>query len=211
MKILTYILSVAVLAATAGCSHVQHVQERIRDAEVSTERYVMEDASATSPIPPGYADLTITASLKTHEADRFQFPDVHGTPGYRLLVNIDGEAQRIEGELHEEESRTHAIRNPEEGAGARYTFMKHIRLKAGPHAITVALPDDSVIADYDVVLEDKTENILHLRPIYGSVPPKQRVGFYGITSFLEGIRAFEGELNNQPLPETPQAPATCDE
>jgi len=205
MRKMLYAFILLGVVAVSGCSHYQ---ERLQDLQVSTGQNVFQEVATGSPIPSGYADLTTIASLKTHTAKTFRSKDAHGTPDYLLLLNIDGQAMHIKGDLREEEMSDH-LRNPEAGRGTRYTFRAHIRLRSGPHKIALALPADAVITEYEVALEDKTENTLEVYPIYGKVHQKQRVGFYGVTDFSEGVKGLDAELNRQPL--VPPASGRCEE
>ncbi|EKD38198.1 MAG: hypothetical protein ACD_75C00827G0001, partial [uncultured bacterium] len=60
-------------------------------------------------IPPGFTDLRITATLKTHHPGIYSARDIHGTPDYKLLLNIDGQAVLLSGILQKENSGPRGI------------------------------------------------------------------------------------------------------
>lgn len=176
------------------------MQERIRDVSVSTRENVFKEVAADSPIPEGHAGITIVASLKTHRPGRHLLEKSgHGTPDYQLLLNIDGQAIKIQGDLREEDTSDGALRDPETGRGIRYTFRKDLLLKSGLHKVALALPADAVIAEYEMTLQDNSHNVLEIEPMYRGIPGKQRPGFYGMSSFLEGIVGLRGKLDGHPL------------
>lgn len=189
------------MVTLGGCTHFE---ERLKYVAVSTKQDVFQEALENLPIPAGYADIRIVASLKTHKPGMYLFENSpHGTPDYLLLLNIDGQAIKVKGELVEEEIPYRAERDPEAGRGIRYTFNRSLRVKSGPHKISIALPVDAVIVEYDIELHENTRNILEIQPIYGKMPGKQRPGFYNVTSFLEGIKELRGYLNGIPLNSVP--------
>lgn len=180
-----------------GC--VRNV-ELIKSMSVTTHGDVFRELPEKAAISLGYADLRISASLKTHSPGIYTFEKkAHGTAAYMLLLNIDGQATHIKGELQEEDSEPRFVRDPEAGKGIRYTFRKDIRLKAGPHRIAVAIPDDDIIIVNEVTLLEGSANSLVLEPVYGKTARKQRPGFYGLTSFSQGMKGLKAYLNGRPL------------
>lgn len=173
--------------------------ELIKSASVTTRDDVFQELPEKAAISAGYADLYILASLKTHKPGIYPFEKKpHGTADYMLLLNIDGEATPIKGTLKEENSEARFPMDPEAGEGIRYRFGRDLRLKAGTHRVVVAFPDDGVAVEREITLSEGKNNLV-LEPIYGATPGKQRPGFYGITSFKEGIKWFRLKLNGQDI------------
>jgi hypothetical protein len=191
--ILAMIIVSAVLAGCAGDG------EMIRDMRTSNRHDVFQELPKSGPIPSGYADLRIVSSLKTHLPGIYSGKDIHGTPEYKLLVNIDGQATQMPGDLREENSEARGLRDPEAGEGIRYRFSKNLRLKAGTHKIVIAILKDEIAVEREITLAEESSNSLELKPIYRVAPGKRRPGFYGATSFMEGVKGFRVSFNGKPL------------
>ncbi|WP_085812908.1 hypothetical protein [Geoanaerobacter pelophilus] len=149
--------------------------------------------------PEGFADLTVTASIKTHRLRPSLVPDSHGSANYTLLVSIDGQPVAVPGEARLEKREAAAFADPEAGKGVRYLFAKTLRLQAGTHNVKVSLPQDSVGIAHDITLSSGSANLLVLEPVYAPVAGKQRPGFYGATSYKEGISRIRTALNGERL------------
>ena len=174
--------------------------ELIKYMSATTRDDVFQELPEEAAVPSGYADLNILASLKTHKPGIYLFEKkLHGTADYKLLLNIDGQATYIKGELMEEASKARFFRDPEAGEGIRYNFRKDLRLKAGPHRVAVSIPDDAIIIVKEFNLLEGRTNLLLLEPVYGRTQGKQRPGFYGQTSFTRGINRFKAFLNGRTL------------
>lgn len=171
----------------------------IKASSTSIRSDVFQELSNGDPIPPGYADLRIDSSLKTHRPYPSENKS-HGTPEYRLLINIDSQAVQVQGSLHEENIEPRQLRDPEAGEGIRYRFSKKLRLKAGTHKIIAAIPEDGIAVGGEITLAEGSSNSLVLEPIYATTAGKRRLGFYGVTSFIEGIKGFKVVLNGKLLP-----------
>lgn len=190
MKKQTVIALGIVLALFAGCAGSSHSalrQERGEGGEFYRER--------VGVAPEGFADLTVTASIKTHILRPSFVPDSHGSANYTLLVSIDGEPVAVPGEAWLEKKEAAGFADPEAGKGVRYRFAKTLRLQAGSHKVTVSLPQDSVGIAHDITLASGSANHLVLEPVYAPVAGKKRPGFYGATSFKEGISRIRTDLN----------------
>lgn len=174
--------------------------ELIKSMSATTRDDVFQESPEKAAIPSGYADLNISASLKTHKPGIYPFEKkAHGTADYMLLLNIDGQATHIIGELKVEDRGASFPGDPEAGAGIRYNFRKVVRLKAGPHRIAISIPDDAVILVKEIGLLEGNANILMLKPVYGRTQEKQRIGFYGRTSFTQGVNGLKAFLNDRAL------------
>lgn len=195
MITLMYLLAMAVTSGCAGAS-----SELIRTSSISTCTGVFEESAERTPLPPGYADLAVTSSLKTHKAGVYPLKlDAHGTGAYRLLINVDGQAARLRPETAIENCEPRSLRDPEAGNGVRYRFATRIRLKAGKHRVVAVLPDDGIAVAREMVLSKGSSNSLELEPVYRSAPNKQRPGTSGEESFREGVRGVRMILNGDLL------------
>jgi len=195
MKRVNLLLLILALTLVSGCADSSAL---IRASSTSIRSDVFKELNNGCPIPQGYADLRITSSLKTHKPGIYSKEDIHGTPAYRLLINIDGQALQLRGSLYEENIEPRGLRDPEAGEGVRYRFSNNLCLKAGTHKIVVAIPDDGVVVEREITLSEGNNNLV-LEPIYRSTPGKQRPAFYGVTSFKEGIKWFRLRLNGQDI------------
>lgn len=160
---------------------------------------IFEELTNGGIAPQGFSDLRITATLKTHKPGIYSASDIHGTPDYKLLLNINGQAVLLRGSLQNENSEPMKLVDPEAGDGIRYRFNKNLRLKAGTHRIVVALPDDGVAVEREITLiEGKASNLI-LEPKYSTKPGKRGPWAYSTTSFTEGIRSIRLMLNGREI------------
>lgn len=190
----------ALLLALAMLSACAQNVELIKSLSATTRDDVFQELPGEAAIPTGYADLCISASLKTHKPGIYPSEKKpHGTADYMLLANIDGQATHIKGALKEESSEPRFPFDPEAGEGIRYNFRKDLRLKGGPHKIAVMIPDDDVLVFKEVFLSEGSSNFLFLEPAYGAAVNRQRPRFYSITSFFQGIKEFRAYLNGRSL------------
>ena len=171
----------------------------IKANSTSMRTDIFEELTNGATTPQGFADLHITATLKTHKPGIYSAKDIHGTSDYKLLLNIDGQAVLLRGNLQNENSESRGLVDPEAGDGIRYRFSKNFRLKAGTHRVVVALPDDEIAVAREITLVEGNMNNLVLEPIYSTKPGKRRLGVYSTTSFREGIRAFRLMLNGREI------------
>jgi len=192
----TYLLLVLSLTVLSGCAVSSGL---LKTGSSSIRSDVFVELSNGGAVPPGYADLNIVSSLKTHKPGMYPFEKKpHGTPDYKLLINIDGQALKLQGDL-QGENTPRDLENPEAGDGIRYRFSKKLRLKAGTHSIMVALPDEGIAIEREINLSDRSDNFLVVEPVYGASSDKQRPGFYGLTSFKEGIKQVRPTLNGKAI------------
>jgi len=143
--------------------------------------------------------LCIFATLKTHKPGIYSASDMHGTPNYKLLLNIDGQAVLLLGNLENENSEPMKLVDPEAGDGIRYRFSKNLRLKSGTHRIVVALPEDGIAVERVITLVEGNVSHLVVEPIYSTKSGKRHPGRYGTTSFTEGIRSLRVILNGKEI------------
>jgi hypothetical protein len=183
------------VAVTSGCATST---ELIKTSSISTRGDVFQVPTDGGPIPDGYAGLSLSSSLKTHKPGVYSAKDAHGTPDYKLLLNIDGQVIEISGALREENLEPRGLRDPEAGEGIRYFFRETVRLKSGTHRLVVVVPVDNIAIEREIALSEGINNLV-LEPLYGANAAKRRPDFYGVTSFYEGIRGFSVIFNGRPI------------
>jgi len=192
-----FLLLMMSLTVLSGCAESATL---IRAGSNSIRSDIFQEFSSGGLVPQGYAELRVVSSLKTHKPGIYPFEKKnHGTPEYRMLVNIDGQAVQLQGDMQKEHIGPSGHRAPEAGDGIRYRFSKTLRLKGGTHRITVALPGDQLAIEREVTLSDGSRNTLVLEPTYGASPDKQRPGFYGVTSFRQGVKGLRPTLNGKEI------------
>jgi len=188
-------MSLGILAGCAGN------KELIRTASTGTNQKVFQELGENlQPAAPGYVDLRIYASLKTHHPGAYSASDIHGTPYYKMIVNIDGQVTELERQPaagNRRRARARRPGDPEAGDGMRYQFSRNLRIKAGPHKIAIAIPAEGIVIEREIFLAEGRGNNLTLEPVYGVKAGKKRLGVYGENSFKEGIRGFKIVVNGQ--------------
>jgi hypothetical protein len=179
----------------SGCGHamkVIHEKEHSLRADVFTE--IREDRI----VPEGFADLSIKASIKTHDVGYFFEPEssLHGKPGYPFVINIDGQAViwKVEGE---EESTPLYVKEekhlPEGGKGRCYNLDKKVRLSAGSHHVFFGLPGEEYYTESNLILKSGESYTLEYKPFYDQSGPLHH------TEFVYGVKKLEVYLNGVPI------------
>lgn len=184
------------VAFMSGCADSSAA---IRKSSSSSRSDVFKELTDGGAVPQGYADLRITSSLKTHRPGVHLARDIHGTPDYGMLLNIDGQAIQLQGSLREENVEPHGLRDPEGGDGIRYHFDKKLRLKAGTHKVVIAVPADDLAVEREIALTEGSSNSLVLEPAYRGTAPMKHPVSYSSTSFKEGIRGLSVLLNGKQI------------
>ncbi len=191
--LMSIMLSLTILSGCANSS------ELVKECGKSLRGDVFCEVSDQSPVPNGYADLLVVSSLKTHRPGYHHSDDAHGTSGYRLLINIDGQAAVIPGKLVEESIEPRKLGDPEAGEGIRYGFGKYLRLKAGTHKLIIALPDDNVAVAREITLAGESANRLAVEPVYGTKRSGGRMTMGVDKDYKEGIKGLQLLLNGKAL------------
>lgn len=192
ISVLSIVLTLAVMVGCAGN------RDLIKTISTSSSQGIFQEVTENTPPAPGYVDLRIYSSLKTHEPGIYSKSDPHGTTNYTMLVNIDGQAIHLQGLQREEKSGAISMRDPNEGIGIRYQFEKKLRIKAGAHKVVVAIPSDDLAIEREILLSDSA-NSLVVEPVYRVLPGKKRLGLYGATSFKQGIKRLRLTLNGKDI------------
>lgn len=191
-KLVVTIGFIAILLA--GCAHDAGL---VQQSTISSRSGVFQGISGIETAGPGTI-LTITESLKTPKPGIYPYGvQTYGTPDYKLVVNIDGQALWLDGKPRPEYIEQTLAHNPDEGDGIRYRFAAILKISGGEHHVIVALPDEGVALEKTVTLEEGRENFLHIEPVYGGVTVRSRPAHYGGTSFIEGIHGFMMNLNGR--------------
>ncbi len=123
IKRITSLLLMALIGVLAGCGLTSR---EIRNRSLSERTDVFEEVTEGRPLPAGYVDLVVRASIKTH-LEGYYFHEsqetFHGQPGYPFLINIDGQANiwKIEGQKELTPKYDEHGRRDAEGGKARNT------------------------------------------------------------------------------------------
>lgn len=196
MKKLDFTLLLLVFVFASGCAGNRELISRMG---TSVRHDVIREVAAGEKAMPGYTGLTVYASLKTHKPGTYSAADSHGSPDYKLLLNIDGQAVEVKATVRNEQTSECASNDPEAGNGIRYLFSKRVLVTTGTHKVAVAIPADEIMVERELALSEGGSNTMSVEPVYGAVAGKQGPGFYGVTSYREGIRSIRLVLNGQIL------------
>ncbi len=191
-----FVAMISILIITTGCAGNY---ELIKAASSSARHDVFQEIAPGAAPVPGYADLRINSTLKTHHPGMYSAKDIHGTTDYKIILNIDGQAAGLYAHLRGENIDCGAFNDPEAVEGIRYHFSKSIRIKAGTHRVIIAIPADGLVVEREITLPEGSCNSLTLEPVYRSAPAQRRPGFYGATSFTEGLKGLRLILNGKLL------------
>jgi hypothetical protein len=183
----------------AGCGTAS---KEIQIKSQSKKTDVFSETKIAKPVPEGFADLIVKASIKTPLEGYYVLESkksLHGKPGYPFLVNIDGQAalQKIGGirdnkPAYDQDGKT--SRDPEAREGMKYFMEKRVRLRVGQHRIFFGLPEENYSTTVDIVVKNGEEALLEYKPMYRHKRLPAR-----IPSFLEGIDRYAVFLNGSQL------------
>lgn len=195
MKTSVIALGILVAIAVSGCGATAKM---IAARSTSERSNVFTEVSAAETLPAGYADLSISAEIKTHLEGYYKGESkesAHGKEFYPFLFNIDGQAViwKAEGMKHElpkylPDGKT--SRDPEAGAGMKYVMSKMIRLRAGTYKLFFGLPEDDYYLEADIELPEGKTAFLELKPKYRYKRRPTR-----IPTFLKGVSRYDLSMN----------------
>jgi hypothetical protein len=188
-----FLLAAIVGTVLAGCMTTSHFMQ----AKSQTARNdVFSEADEKGAIPNGYADLEISASIKTHVEGFYPLESkdsLHGKKGYPFVLNVDGQAVVWKVDGREETIPPYferGGRNPEGGTGIRYVVRKKIRLAAGSHRLYFGLPAEDYYREFNVMLTACGTYALTFEPVYKQrIPGLQRIP--NIRNFTNGFDRYE--------------------
>jgi len=190
------ICSVFFASMSAGCGTAVKEMQMKSQSERTDVFVELKDGE---PIPEGFADLMISANIKTPLAGYYVLTSkeaLHGKPGYPFLINIDDQTElwKIDGvsdskSAYDKDGKT--SRDPEAREGMKYALNKKIRLRAGSHRIFFGLPEENYYSAVDIELKDGESALIEYQPVYRYKKLPTR-----IPTFLKGINRYEVFLNN---------------
>lgn len=192
-RMFVVLLAGLVMAIGGGCVKNSDI---VKAAGVSSRQDAFQILNEISTIPPGYADVKLTASFKLHEPGVYPLESVktHGAPDYTLIVNIGGQAAVLRGETRGENLSHLSGAGSESGEGIRYNFDRLLRMKAGRHKLVIALPDDAVALEHEIEVVEGSLNILAITPVYGGKTMWPRPWEIDKTHFSRGIAGIRVSL-----------------
>jgi hypothetical protein len=178
-------LSLAVILTNCGAA-----REQIRTQSITEREGVFQEVTTTDGPPPGFADVAVKASFKTHlsgEGPLLESPNSpHGGPFYHFMVNIDGQAVTWEVKgVRENSPIVNGRHFPEEGEGMRYVLEKKIRLHAGAYSIFFGVPEEDYSETMTVNLQEGKSYNLGFYPIYPNYKqghPASQLGLLGFNA-----------------------------
>jgi len=197
-KLTAYISALLLLAILSGCGSAA---KTIAARSASERSDVFTEVAGSEAAPSGYADVLITASIKTHPEGFYKgeaSAQAHGMEAYPFLFNIDGQAAvwKAEGRKHELPSYVDGktSKDPEAGEGVKYVLHKKIRLRAGSHKLFFGLPEDDYYREVVINFKEGDAQMLEFRPEY-----KYKTRPTRIPTYLQGVSSYDILLNNNPI------------
>lgn len=189
-KLTKIIIAIAIGSALAGCSATT---KKIEQMTLGARTDVFEEISSEGPVPSGFADMVVRASLKTADEGYYPFESKRSAREkavYPFLVNIDDQAVlwQVEGQKHvlPEYVDGKTSRDPEAGEGMKYVLAKKIRLAAGSHKVFLGLPDEPYYTTADISVKSGRLYILEFKPEYRYKTFPTRIPL-----FLKGVNKCE--------------------
>jgi len=188
-------LTLSLLVCVANCGVAR---EQIRPQSIAEREGVFQEVTTTGGPPPGFADVVVKASLKTHLSGagplaKFQ-NSPHGGPFYHFTINVDGQevTWKVPGQ-RENLPVGNGRHFPEEGEGMRYVLEKKIRLHARAYSIFFGVPEENYSETMTVNLQGGKSYTLTFQPIY----PRYKWGHPASQLGLLGFNAvFDNTSNN---------------
>ncbi|MBU4447923.1 MAG: hypothetical protein KKD99_04990, partial [Proteobacteria bacterium] len=181
------LLAFVFLAANCGAA-----REQIRTQSLTEREGVFQEVTTVDEPPPGFADVVVRASLKTHLSGEGALLECknspHGGPFYHFTLNIDGQAVtwKVPG-LRENLPVVKDRHSQDEGDGMKYGLEKRIRLRAGTHRIFFDVPEENYAKTVTVNLQDGKSSTLEFQPTYPRYKwghPAFRLGFLGFNALF---------------------------
>jgi hypothetical protein len=189
-EVKAYISVVLLLTILSGCG----AAAKMITAKSQSERTdVFMEVSGNEAAPAGFADVLITANIKTHlegyYAGEYETSS-HGKKAYPFLFNIDGQTVlwKVAGSKHELPLYVDGLtsRDPEAGKGMKYVLERKIRLAAGAHKVFFGLPEEPYYTIADISVKSGGLYVLEFKPDYRYKTMPTR-----IPTFLEGVDMFD--------------------
>jgi len=189
---LKVLAGIIIAASVSGCAGNM---EAINKPDYDNSQDIAKNSIETPLLSHEYANVYISASLKTHKPGIYIFDNKkHGTDKFELIVHIDGKPVQIKNSTKEEDTSYLHEKYPEAGNGIRYNFRGSIRLRPGNHKIALSIPDDEIFVEKDIYIKGGSSKII-IEPVYRRRKPYRKIGFVADTSFYEGIKGFKVIIN----------------
>ncbi|HEY3275827.1 MAG TPA: hypothetical protein VGJ94_04340 [Syntrophorhabdaceae bacterium] len=180
--------------AMVGCSTTS---ERIILQSQSVRTDIFREADGLTAPAPGDGDLVVKVSIKTHSGEHplWWIKDGHGSPGYDIVFNVDGQAVIWEVDPRDDVvPKTGKLsEDPEAGSGVKYVVEKRLRLKKGEKSIFLGLPEETCCTHLRIGVEEGTRNVLEFKPVY------RKSGTRHIRNFMYGIDRMEVFFNGNQI------------
>lgn len=187
-------LLVLTIFLATGCASASREMQTMSE---SIRTNIFAVAKEGEPVPQGYGELTIRASIKTHTREHplWWIKDIHGKPGYPFLVNIDGQAVtwKVEGYVDDTpKSGEKFDADPEAGPGRKYVLQEHIALREGPHTLFFGLPAEGYFTRVQIEILPERQNTLDFKPVYhkySRTPSRSfSLGLERFEVFVDGVQ-----------------------
>ena len=189
-KIMHSALVVALLILVVNCGAAR---EQIGTKSLTDREGVFQEVTTADGPPPGFADVVLRASLKTHlsgEGTLLESGDSpHGGPFYSFVLNIDGQA--VTWKVPGQRENIPVLRDrhsKEEGDGMKYGLEKRIRLRAGTHRIFFGVSEEDYSKTATVNLQEGKSYTLEFYPVYQRFKrghPASRLGLLGFNATMD--------------------------
>jgi hypothetical protein len=173
----------------AACTESMKKISRMSQSEKTD---VFSEVTSEGPVPAGFSDVLIKASIKTLEIvySLESGESAQGKPDYIFLVNIDGQAVlwKVAGKKHELPLHVDGItnRDPEAGSGLKYVLEKKVRLAAGVHHVFFGLPEEPYYKVADISVTSGGTYVLEFKPKYWHSHLTTQTA-----TFFEGILSYD--------------------
>jgi hypothetical protein len=198
LEVKAYISVVLLLTIFSGCG----AAAKMITAKSKSERTgVFTEISGNEAAPAGFADVLITANIKTHLEGYYSGEaetSSHGKEVYPFLINIDGQAVlwKVAGRKHELPLYVDGLasRDPEAGNGMKYVLEKKVRLAAGAQQVFFGLPEEPYFTVADITVASGSMNMLDFKPKYWHKELPTH-----IPTFLKGINHYDIFMNVNPV------------
>ena len=194
-SIVTLLIAITFGIILVACGTSTKLISRMSQSETTD---VFTEVTAEEPVPAGFADVVIRASVKTPLEGYYPLEpkeSAHGKSDYTFLVNIDGQAVlwKVAGQKHElpkyVDGKT--SRDSEAGEGMKYVLEKKVRIAAGTHSVFFGLPGEAYYKTTEITVKSGELSIVEFKPTYRykTIPTR-------IPTFLRGINNYEVSLNH---------------
>jgi len=198
IKLFIFLMLITLEASLGGCG-IKSKDIRIESTKATAA--VFNEVKEESPIPQGFAEVVIKASIKTHEEGHYWFEPketMHGKQSYPFLINIDGQSITWQADGKKDNAPEYDERgnkNIEGGVGIKYLLEKKIRITAGTHVVSLRIPEDNIIKNVKITFKEGGLHVLEFKPVYKQL----KLGRYYHMPFLYEIEKFNVSLDGESI------------